>query len=75
MIVLLQVLGLQESATEEEIRKRYKKLAKEWHPDKQRDPERKAKAQEKFIEIQQAYDTLSSIQAKRARRHKTHSEL
>ena len=45
-------------------------LAKRWHPDKQKDPAKKLEAQEKFIEIQQAYDTLSKIKTKRAHRNK-----
>nr|KAG5690579.1 hypothetical protein BaRGS_009241 [Batillaria attramentaria] len=40
-----KVLGLNESATQEEIKIRYRKLAKEWHPDKQKDPTKKEEAQ------------------------------
>jgi curved DNA-binding protein CbpA len=60
---------LRERATEEEIKARYKVLAKMWHPDKQRDPAKKLEAQEIFIEIQQAYDTLSKIRKNRAHRN------
>jgi DnaJ family protein C protein 22 len=48
----------------------YKELVKKWHPDKEKDPAKKLEAQEKFIEIQQAYDTLSKIKTKRAHRNK-----
>lgn len=65
-----KVLKLKESATEEEIKTQYKKMAKMWHPDKQKDPAKKAEAEEKFIEIQQAYETLSQIKSKRASRNK-----
>ncbi|XP_070570864.1 dnaJ homolog subfamily C member 22-like [Ptychodera flava] len=63
-----QVLGLEPGASQEEITKRYRKLAKEWHPDRHK--ENKGEAEEKFIEIQKAYETLSDIKAKRARRNR-----
>ena len=52
------------------MKARYKELVKKWHPDKQMDPAKKLETQEKFIEIQQAYDTLSKIKTKRAHRNK-----
>lgn len=64
---------MHENASEEEIKKSYKKLVKQWHPDKhmkETDPDKKAEAQKRFIEIQEAYETLSSIKLKRARRNK-----
>ncbi|CAG2197451.1 DNAJC22 [Mytilus edulis] len=66
-------LGVHENASEEEIKKSYKTLVKQWHPDKhmkETDPDKKAEAQKRFIEIQEAYETLSSIKLKRARRNK-----
>ncbi|KAL1137626.1 hypothetical protein AAG570_009322 [Ranatra chinensis] len=50
-----KVLGIHKSATVPEIRKAYKQLAKEWHPDKNDDPT----AEDKFVEITQAYDLLT----------------
>lgn len=50
-----QILGVARNATQEEIRKAYKKLARQYHPDtKPGDKE----AEEKFKEIQEAYDVL-----------------
>ncbi|KAF2899439.1 hypothetical protein ILUMI_06735 [Ignelater luminosus] len=49
-----KILGVSKSATTLEIRRVYKKLAKEWHPDKTNDPE----AQNKFVQIKQAYELL-----------------
>lgn len=50
------VLEVAEDATESEIRKSYRKLAREWHPDK--NPEYGARA--KFQKIAKAYETLST---------------
>lgn len=62
-----KVLGLPDNATEAEIRKKYKKLAVKWHPDRNKD--NKEKAQQKFIEIQQAYEVLSTVMSKRKMRN------
>lgn len=50
-----KILGVSRFANTQEIRKAYKQLAKEWHPDKTNDPE----AQNKFVQIKQAYELLS----------------
>ncbi|HND85473.1 MAG TPA: DnaJ domain-containing protein, partial [Pseudobdellovibrionaceae bacterium] len=50
------LLGVNRSASAEELKKAYRKLAMQYHPDK--NPGDK-KAEEKFKEISEAYDTLS----------------
>lgn len=50
-----KILAVQRSASAQDIRKSYKQLAKEWHPDKSDDPA----AESKFVEIKQAYELLS----------------
>ncbi|HXS37673.1 MAG TPA: J domain-containing protein [Flavipsychrobacter sp.] len=50
-----KVLGVDKKATQDEIKKAYRKLAIKYHPDK--NPEDK-KAEEKFKEINEAYDVL-----------------
>ena len=58
-----EVLGLQKGATEDEIKKAYRKLAKKYHPDL--NPNDK-EAEAKFKEVGEAYEVLSDSQ-KRAR--------
>ena len=50
------VLGVQQSATVDEIKAAYKKLAIKWHPDKNRHQEELASA--KFKEVSTAYAVL-----------------
>ena len=50
-----KVLGLDKSSTEDEIKKQYRKLAKQYHPDLNPDNH---EAQEKFKEISEAYEVL-----------------
>jgi len=54
----LSVLGLPRDADEATIKAQYKKLAREWHPDKYQGKDKEA-ASNKFIEIQQAYTLLT----------------
>jgi molecular chaperone DnaJ len=53
---LYKTLGVSKKATDEEIKKAYRKLARQYHPDRNPDDE---EAEEKFKEVQGAYDTLS----------------
>lgn len=58
-----QILGLERSATVDDVRKAYRKLAMKYHPD--RNPGDKS-AEERFKDINEAYQVLSDSQ-KRAR--------
>ena len=53
-----QVLGVSRDASEEEIKKAYRKLSRIYHPDANVNNPDKDKAEEKFKEIQQAYDFI-----------------
>ncbi len=57
-----EILGLSKGASEEELKKAYRKLAFQYHPDK--NPGDK-KAEEKFKELSQAYETLSDPQKRK----------
>src|SRR2546423_5340989 len=50
-----KTLGVDKKATADEIKKAYRKLARQYHPD--RNPDDK-KAEERFKEVSQAYDVL-----------------
>jgi DnaJ-class molecular chaperone len=50
------ILGIDKNASEEDIKRSYKKLAVKWHPDK--NPKNKIEAEQKFKEISEAYQIL-----------------
>ena len=55
-----EVLGVSRSATDDELKKAYRKLAKKYHPDA--NPDNKAEAEAKFKEVNEAYEVLSDKQ-------------
>lgn len=52
------VLGVTRSASDEEIKKAYRKLSRKYHPDANINNPNKEQAEEKFKEVQQAYEQI-----------------
>ena len=61
-----ETLGVSRNASEDEIKKAYRKLAMKYHPDKHHAAESKsaAAAEEKFKELSEAYEVLSDPKKK-----------
>jgi len=57
-----EVLGISKGASEDEIKKAFRTLAKKYHPDVNKEPD----AEAKFKEINEAYEVLSDPQKKAA---------
>lgn len=57
-----QVLGVSRGASEDDIRKAYRRLAKQYHPDVNKGD---AKAEERFKEISEAYNVLSDAKQRK----------
>ena len=58
-----EILGVDKNASEEEIKKAFRKLAKKYHPDA--NPDNKKEAEAKFKEVNEAYETLSNPQKRK----------
>src|SRR6202165_5587223 len=57
-----KILGVERGASDEEIKKAYRKLAKKYHPDVSKE----ANAKEKFQEVSEAYETLKDKEKRAA---------
>ncbi|GAC1426739.1 MAG: molecular chaperone DnaJ [Candidatus Velthaea sp.] len=57
------ILGVEKSAAEKDVKSAYRKLARKWHPDA--NPDNQKKAEDKFKEIQEAYEVLGDPEKRR----------
>jgi curved DNA-binding protein len=57
-----QIMGIQRDATQDEIKRAYRKLARKYHPDVSKEPD----AEEKFKEIGEAYEVLKDPEKRAA---------
>ena len=57
-----EVLGVSRDASKDEIKRAYRKMSKKYHPDINKEPG----AEEKYKEVQEAYETLSDDQKRAA---------
>src|SRR6478735_14327 len=58
-----EVLGVNRDASEDDLKKSYRKLAMKWHPDRNPD---NPKAEENFKEAKEAYEVLTDAQKRAA---------
>ncbi|XP_055999340.1 dnaJ homolog subfamily B member 9-like isoform X2 [Ostrea edulis] len=56
-----EILGVKKNATEKQIKRAFRKLAVQYHPDKNKEKD----AQAKFLEIAKAYETLSDSEKRK----------
>jgi DnaJ-class molecular chaperone len=54
-----KVLGVDRGASDDDLKKAYRKLAMKWHPDK--NPTNKKEAEAKFKQISEAYEVCLSL--------------
>ncbi|EKX45909.1 hypothetical protein GUITHDRAFT_108360 [Guillardia theta CCMP2712] len=57
-----ETLGVSDAGDAGAIRKSYLSLVNKWHPDRFQEPSEKAKASERFREVQEAYEVLKEKQ-------------
>lgn len=56
-----EVLGVSETATDEQVRSAYIKLVKKYHPDRYQDSDLKDLANDKLKQVNEAYDTITNM--------------
>ena len=57
-----KILGVERDASENDLKKAYRKLAMKWHPDK--NPDKQEQAEKKFKEVSEAYEVLTDPKKK-----------
>ena len=60
-----EILGVDRNANDDELKKAYRRLARQYHPDLQSTEQQKRVAEEKFKEVNEAYEALSDPEKRR----------
>jgi len=60
-----ETLGVERNASDDELKKAYRKLARQYHPDLQPDDQHKKSSEDKFKEVSEAYEILSDQEKRR----------
>lgn len=63
-----KVLGVSPNATDDEIKKAYRELARKYHPDNYTDTNLAELAEEKMKEVNEAYDQIQSQRSGKRKR-------
>ena len=58
-----KVLGVDPSATDDQVKSAYRKLSRKYHPDKYTDSDMKELAEEKMKEVNAAYEQIQQMRA------------
>ena len=61
MIDPYSILGISRDASDDEVKKAYRKLSRKYHPDANIDNPNKEQAEEKFKQVQQAYEQIREL--------------
>ena len=60
-----ETLGVERTASDDDLKKAYRKLARQYHPDLQNGEQQKKQSEEKFKEINEAYEHLSDSEKRK----------
>lgn len=70
-----QVLGVDPESSQQEITSAWRRLSRQYHPDKVKNEENRPAAQELFMEVQQAYELISNSKNRRNRMNKKDNSM